>query len=171
MKSIILRCKQRGENLLHAISAWCYMTWADSTSPAQLFFGRRKRQALPILAESLIQSEMDPSQIMPDFAWSDYVWMQHHLTKKWHKQVIIIEIRHDGRAYEVKDDTGSTYIRGRHFLCACSTSVSTATFHRIYSSISPVNSLNFIHHAQIKNFSHQLPISSTTCHYRLPSKT
>ena len=44
------------------------------------------------------------------------MWIQHHATKKWYKTAIIIEIRHGGRAYLVKDDLGQSYVRGRRFL-------------------------------------------------------
>ena len=44
------------------------------------------------------------------------MWMQHHATKKWYKTAIIVEIRHGGRAYLVKDQDGQLYVRGRRFL-------------------------------------------------------
>ena len=53
---------------------------------------------------------------MDNFAVGDKVWMQHHTTKKWYKTAVIIEIRHSGRAYLVKDDLGQSYVRGRRFL-------------------------------------------------------
>ena len=61
MKSLVLRCKAKGENLLHALAASRNMTRQDGTSPAQLFFGRRQRLGLPMLPELLDQSAVDPS--------------------------------------------------------------------------------------------------------------
>ena len=61
MKSLVLRCKAKGENLSHALAAWRNMTRQDGTSPAQLFFGRRQRLGLPMLPELLHQSMVDPS--------------------------------------------------------------------------------------------------------------
>ena len=51
-----------------------------------------------------------------DFSVGYRVWMQHHATKKWYKTATIIEIRHGGRAYLVKDISGQQYVRGRRFL-------------------------------------------------------
>ena len=130
MKSLVLRSKSKGENFHHALAAWRNMTRQDGTSPAQLFFGRRQRLGLPLLPEMLSQSNVDPSTrdslnkdrisdrdthtvCLPDFAMGDRVWMQHHSTKKWYKTACIIEIRHGGRAYLVKDDNGQLYVRGR----------------------------------------------------------
>ena len=45
------------------------------------------------------------------------VWMQHCTTKKWYKTAIVIEIRHGGLAYEVRDSLGTTYVRSGCFLC------------------------------------------------------
>ena len=102
-------------------------------SPAQLFFGRRQRLGLPMLPEAFDQSPADPSTrdslheartksrdtntaCLPDFAVGDEVWMQHHATKKWYKTACVIEIRHGGRAYLVKDKDGQLYVHGRRFL-------------------------------------------------------
>ena len=49
MKSLILRCVDRKENLSIAIAAWRNMARADGASPAQLFYNRRMKQLLPIL--------------------------------------------------------------------------------------------------------------------------
>ena len=133
MKSLVLRYKAKGENLSHALAAWRNMTRQDGTSPAQLFFGRRQRLGLPMLPIILHQSEVDPSSrdrlhkehiadrdlhtvSLDDFCVGDRVWMQHHATKQWYKTAVIIEIRHEGRAYLVKDDSGQQYVRGRRFL-------------------------------------------------------
>ena len=48
MKSLILRCVDRKENLSIAIAAWRNMARADGVSPAQLFYNRRMKQLLPI---------------------------------------------------------------------------------------------------------------------------
>ena len=133
MKSLVLRCKAKGEYLPHALAAWRNMICQDGTSPTQLFFGRQQRLGLPMLPELLDQSAFDPSPrdalhrtciadrdahtaIMPNIAVGDRVSMQHHATKKWYKTAIITEIRHDGRAYAVKDNSGQVYIRSRRFL-------------------------------------------------------
>ena len=44
--------------------------------------------------------------------------LKHHQTKEWYKQAKIVESRHNGRAYELIDDDGKTYYRGRRFLRA-----------------------------------------------------
>ena len=133
MKSLVLRCKSKGENFAHALAAWQNMVRQDGTSPAQLFFGRRQRLGVPRLPELLLQSQINPSTrdslhkeriadrdlhtvSLPDFNVGDRVWMQHHATQKWYKTANIIEIRHGGRAYLVKDDSGQQSVRGRRFL-------------------------------------------------------
>ena len=99
MKSLVLRCKSKGENFNHALAAWRNMVRQDGTSPAQLFFVRRQRLGLPMMPDLLVQSQTDPSTrdslhkerikdrdahtvCLPDFNVGDRVWMQHHATKK-----------------------------------------------------------------------------------------
>jgi len=48
MKKLILRCKEKGENIPQAIAAWRNMARADGLSPSQLFYGRRQKQLLPL---------------------------------------------------------------------------------------------------------------------------
>ena len=120
MKSLVLRCKSKGEIFNHALAAWRNMTRQDGTSPAQPFFGRCQRLGLPMLPNLLVQSKIDPSThdslheerirdrdahtfCLPDFNVGDRVWMQHHATKKWYKTACIIEIRHGGVPYPYMD--------------------------------------------------------------------
>ena len=61
---------------------------------------------------------------LPDLRPNDRVWIQHHRSKEWYKQATVLENRHNGRAYELLDDEGKTYYRGRRFLrpvhqCEC----------------------------------------------------
>ena len=49
MKSLVERCKERDENLDEAVAAWRNMTRNDGTTPAELFYGRKLRQTLPML--------------------------------------------------------------------------------------------------------------------------
>ena len=56
------------------------------------------------------------SKELLDLRPRERVWIQHHQTKEWYKQATIIESRHSGRAYELVDDDGKTYYRGRRFL-------------------------------------------------------
>ena len=51
-----------------------------------------------------------------DLRPKDRVWIQHHKTKELYKQAMIVESRHNGRAYELIDNDGKTYYRGRRFL-------------------------------------------------------
>ena len=56
------------------------------------------------------------SRELIDLRTGERVWIQHHQTKEWYKQETVIESRHSGRAYELVDDGGKTYYRGRRFL-------------------------------------------------------
>ena len=49
MKSLILHCNSRKENLSMPIAAWGNMAQPDGASPAQLFYNRKMKQLLPIL--------------------------------------------------------------------------------------------------------------------------
>ena len=59
MKSLILRCADRKEELSIAIAAWRNMARADGVSPAQLFYNRRMKQLLPILPAQVENVEID----------------------------------------------------------------------------------------------------------------
>ena len=134
LKSIVLRCTEKGENIQHAIAAWQNTSRQDGSSPAQLFFGRRQRLGLPLLPCRLEENHLhntdaknkeatrlhdkantqatEPLDLRP----GERVRIQHHQTKEWYKQATIIESRHSGRAYELVDDNGKTYFTGRRFL-------------------------------------------------------
>ena len=64
------------------------------------------------------------------------MWIQHHQTKKWYKQATVLESRHNGRAYELIDDEGKTYYRGRRFLgpVHAKKSQNEATVNRCYTT-------------------------------------
>ena len=49
MKALVERCNERKENLEEAIAAWRNMARNDGTTPAELFYGRKLRQTLPML--------------------------------------------------------------------------------------------------------------------------
>ena len=59
MKSLILRCADRKEELSIAIAAWRNMARADGVNPAQLFYNRRMKQLLPILPAQADNAEID----------------------------------------------------------------------------------------------------------------
>ena len=59
MKSLILRCNSRKENLSMAIAAWRNMARPDGANPAQLFYNRRMKQLLPILPAQAETEEID----------------------------------------------------------------------------------------------------------------
>ena len=59
MKSLILRCTDRKEELSIAIAAWRNTARADGVSPAQLFYNRRMKQLLTILPAKAENAEID----------------------------------------------------------------------------------------------------------------
>ena len=73
---------------------------------------------------------------LPDLRSEDRVWIQHHQTKEWYKQATVVESRHNGRAYELIDDEGKTYYRGRRFLRPVQkrTNQDWATVYRCYTT-------------------------------------
>ena len=95
LKGIVLRCTERGENIHQAIAAWRNTARQDGSSPAQLFFGRRQRLGLPLLAQHLEETHLrDPdgrnkeatrthhradeeATDLPDLRLNDRVWIQH----------------------------------------------------------------------------------------------
>ena len=98
-----------------------------------LFFGRRQRLGLSLLPCHLEESHTrdesknkevtrvhakakEHSRELIDLRPGERVWIQHHQTKDWYKQATIIQSRHNDRVYELVDDDGKTYYRGRRFL-------------------------------------------------------
>ena len=59
MKSLILHCTDRKEELNTAIAAWRNMARPDGVSPAQLFYNRRMKQLLPMLPAQAENAEVD----------------------------------------------------------------------------------------------------------------
>ena len=134
LKGIVLRCTEKGENIQHAIAAWRSTSCQDGSSPAQLFFGRRQRLGLSLLQHHLEENllpnadaknkeatrlhnkaDANATELL-DLRPNDRVCIQHHQTKEWYKLATVLESRHNGRAYELLDDEGKTYYRGRRFL-------------------------------------------------------
>ena len=109
LKSIILCCTEKGENIQHAIAAWRNTSRQDGSSPAQLFFGRRQRLGLPLLQHHLEENHLQNTDAknkettrlhnkadasateLIDLRPKDRVWIQHHQTKEWYKQATIVE--------------------------------------------------------------------------------
>ena len=50
------------------------------------------------------------------------VLVQNPISKSWDEKGIIIEVRPDGRSYEVNMDSGKSFVRNRAFLCPISDS-------------------------------------------------
>ena len=111
------------------------MVRTDGSSPAQLFFGRTKKQNLPMLNpnaqpfcpdsmikkrdklhQQWIHSRDQHSVIIDDLVPGQKVMIQDYITGLWSELAIILEKREDGRSYWVKDDWGCTLIRGRRRL-------------------------------------------------------
>ena len=59
LKSLVIKCKDSGEDLKCAISAWRNMAREDGITPSQAFFNRRQRQVLPLRSNELLLSEID----------------------------------------------------------------------------------------------------------------
>ena len=115
MKSLVERCKEREENLEEAIAAWRNMTRNDGTTPAELFYGRKLRQTLPMLpitewtdqdvssrvATHTRQAELRDrntakfKQLKP----GQRVLVQHHVSKDWTIKGTITATRQDGYSY------------------------------------------------------------------------
>ena len=102
LKSIVLRCTKKGEIIQHAIAAWRNTSRQDGSSPAQLFFMRRQRLALPLLQHHLEENHLQNTDTknkeatrlhdkanaqateLIDLRPKDRVWIQHHQTKEWY---------------------------------------------------------------------------------------
>ena len=59
LKSLVLKCKDSGEDLKCAISACRNMAREDGITPSQAFFNRRQRQVLPLRSNELLLHEID----------------------------------------------------------------------------------------------------------------
>ena len=84
---------------------------------------------------------------LPDLQPNNRVWIQHHQTKEWYKKAMVLEIRHNGRAYELLDDDGKTYYRGRRFLRPVQTwrNQNEATVNWCYTTKTEEFALSLIH--------------------------
>ena len=132
MKALVERCKECEENLGEAIAAWRNMARNDGTTPAELFYGRKLRQTLPMLpitewtdqdvsardathtrqAELRDRNTAEFKQLKP----GQRVLVQHHISKDWTIKATITAIRQDGYSYVVQTDEGKSFIRGRRLL-------------------------------------------------------
>ena len=138
LKSLVLKCGERGEDLRAAIAAWRNMLRADGSSPSQMFFGRTQKHSLP-LASSLraeapayvptkLIEKRDKlhkerctwrdrhSVVLPELAPGEEVLLQDYITGLWKEKAIVKTIREDGRSYWLEDKYGRTFVRGRRRL-------------------------------------------------------
>ena len=110
-------------------SEMCIRDRNDGTTPAELFYGRKLRQTLPMLpitewtdqdvssrdATHTKQAELHDrntsnfKQLEP----GQRVLIQHHESKEWAIKGTITATRQDGYSYVVLTDKGKTFIRGR----------------------------------------------------------
>ena len=122
MKALVERCNERKENLEEAIEAWRNMAGNDGTTPAELFYGRKLRQTLPMLpvtewtdqdvssrdathtrqAELRNRNTANFKQLEP----GQRVLIQHHVSKDWTIKGTITATRQDGYSYVVLTDKG-----------------------------------------------------------------
>ena len=72
MKSLILRCTDRKEDLSTAIAAWRNMARPDGVSPAQLFYNRRMKKLLPILPDQAENAEIDILAVHEEWLFKKY---------------------------------------------------------------------------------------------------
>ena len=122
MKTLVISCKMQKESLTKAIAAWRNMTREDGTSPSQLFFGRRQRQVLPMMTDKLLPALQDTTnrdklsadktrrrnlhtRSYDSFNIGDKMWLQHHDTKDWSTQAVILAPRAGG-SYYIQTDSG-----------------------------------------------------------------
>ena len=131
MKSLILRCADRKEELSIAIAAWRNMARADGVSPAQLFYNRRMKQLLPILPTQAENAEIDilardeaakraernsnkctDPRERAKFKPGQRVSVQDPINKKWSTTAIVLEEREHGNSYVLTTEgTDKTFIR------------------------------------------------------------
>ena len=135
MKALVVRTKKLGENLRQAIVCWRNVKRQNGTSPAELFWGRTQRHRLPIHngSQRMCKEATGPAQ-RDDFYskqvkarnqhTTDYLPLQpgdtallaEGTTGKWTKEVSILSTNPSGKSYQVQDNRGHTYTRGRELL-------------------------------------------------------
>ena len=99
-----------------------------------MFFGRRLRGRLPHLPgandldignvidganqRKLLMETVETRSGIPlkPFTSGQRVLVQNPISKSWDEKGIIIEVRPDGRSYEVNMDSGKSFVRNRAFL-------------------------------------------------------
>ena len=133
MKKLILRCKEKGENIPQAIAAWRNMARADGLSPSQLFYGRRQKQLLPLSSthkqvaatdigkrdkayRKQIEGRNAHTGELRQLDIGEVVRVQDNSTKKWTQLAVITEVRRSGASYTIQGGSNRTYIRSRRHL-------------------------------------------------------
>jgi hypothetical protein len=138
VKKLLGTVRALGEHFPTALLAWRNTPRADGVSPAQAFFGRRQRTALP-------QVEAEAADGSPNFATfgeirksskdkivekcnlklrdlnsfqvGDDVLIQHPTAKTWESAGVISSVHEDGRSYDIiVSDSGKTFRRNRRYL-------------------------------------------------------
>ena len=135
MKALVIRTKKLGENLRQAIACWRNMKRQNSTSPAELFWGRTQRHRLPMHNGNQHPDNKSDGLARTDNLHSKQVKVRNLHTAaylplrpgdtalvadgnsgKWTKEVSIISTNPSGKSYQVQDSRGHTYTRSRELL-------------------------------------------------------
>ena len=137
VKTLLKKCLDSGENFYSALSEWTNTPRDDGFSPAELFYGRKKRTLLPLLggeyklsAEQVEQAEksreearlkrkesFDKNAIsLPPLQIDQRVVVQNPISKKWDKKATIKKAFHNNRSFLLEDEHGYTFNRNRRFL-------------------------------------------------------
>ena len=105
-------------NFTYHLYYWRNMPRSDGElSPAQMFYGRDLRSALPNL--QFVPREVVPVPSRADsFRIGDWVRVQNPVTKLWDSKGVIVDIRDSGRSFHVNIND-SMYLRNASFLKHC----------------------------------------------------
>jgi hypothetical protein len=89
----------------------------DDISPAEIFFGRRLRTAMPTIDSSIVPAINIQDRTLPPLQVGDNVRIQNYKTKRWDQKAIVLSIRPTQRSYSVMNNENSRiYLRNRRFL-------------------------------------------------------
>ena len=133
MKALIGKCQDSKEDFEHALLEWRNAPRADGYSPAQVFFRRTPRTAMPKVGGAKVdpsqakigrQKALDAtvkkfhqsSQPQPTLEPGQRVRIQDANNRRWTLKGVIAERRANGLSYMVKLDNGAQALRNRKFI-------------------------------------------------------
>ena len=126
IKKLLSICFEKNEDFRLALLEWRNCPKTETSSPAQLFFGRRLKGVIPFIpSKSESNAKLRLSQkrqhdkrakALTECNDLDKVMVQHPVSKAWDEVGVIVGIHPSGLSYFIKLDNDKIIRRNRRFL-------------------------------------------------------